>query len=120
MPAKKLKLPRGRSKEIVWRDMRSAPKDRLVLLAVPHSGGEDVLLVNFGRWTDKPYSAELHKSWHAGGTTNAEDLPRSPRWLACHVGIMDHGGACSGNTVEYRGYLVHPKYWAELPETPTK
>lgn len=104
--------------QIHWRSMRSAPRDRLVLLAVPHSGGENVLLVNFGRWTDAPYTAQLHRSWESGGTRDADTLPRNGRWLACHVAMIEHGGACDGITVEEKMYMVQPKYWAELPDTP--
>lgn len=96
--------------------MKTAPKDEQILIADDYGEG---ICVTQGRWIDVPHSNELTSSWTKGGTRNAQEIPCEGRWMGCHAGIMDHGGACSGQTWEARPFILfHPVGWMPLPKPP--
>lgn len=98
--------------------MKTAPKDKQIILADDYGDG---IYVTQGRWVDVPHTNELMRSWQDGKTKNADEIPAKGFWREGHVGIMDHGGACSGRTWEARtDILFNPVGWMPLPEPPKR
>lgn len=100
-----------------WRPIKTAPKDRLILLAQPPHSDEYSWVVMQGRWIELLHSNELHTALRAGGP-----IPESSagRWLGCYHGIMNsHGERVDGiQTYEERPLCLYPSHWMALPGHP--
>ena len=102
-----------------WRPIKSAPKDRQILLACLENE-EYGYYVTQGRWIDVPHTNLYLEKWKEGGR-NAQDICVDPHWHDGFVGIMEHGGAGSGRTWEFRGQILfNPTHWMPLPEPPKR
>jgi hypothetical protein len=102
-----------------WRPIKTAPKDKLILLAQPpHNYGEYPWVVMQGRWIDIPHSNEVHKCLLDG--TPIPKAPVHPHWAGTYDGIMqNHGDRCDGVlSYEARSLVMYPTHWMPLPEPP--
>lgn len=112
-----------------WRPIKTAPKDRLIILAQPphEEGGEWTVLQ--GRWIDVPHTHELRLLWSdpaqlQAGCRTVEALQKSAKedayWVALYDGIMvSYGMALKDvHSHEPRPLLMNPSHWMPLPPAP--
>lgn len=96
--------------------MKSAPKDRHILLCYPSfsdpTGKER--FVNQGRWVEHIHTNHWLKCLQDGRDPAKE--PVEGRWEIGYVAIMQHGGAANGFTFEERSCEVDPIGWMPLPD----
>lgn len=103
-----------------WRPVKTAPKDKLILLAQPpYNPGDDPWVVMQGRWVDMPHSNQVMKHLREGTMASIPKPPYDPGWEAHYPGIMQHGGMWHGYTYEPREVRLHPTHWMPLPKPPT-
>lgn len=111
-----------------WRSIKSAPKDRLVLLSC-NEHPEYPPYVCAGRWIEVPHSNEVH--WLLTGDhrisadlKTLDDLTkqaqRDAHWCDGYPAIMRGGdGTRSWESWEMRGgILFRPTHWMPMPESP--
>jgi hypothetical protein len=96
-----------------WRQMRTAPKDRDILLVYPSfSDTGPRFFVNQGRWINVLHNAQLMRAL----TEKTPVPPPDPgHWEVAYCAILEHGGAWIGTTTEPRMWTVRPIAWRELP-----
>lgn len=106
---------------VQWRSIKSAPKDRLILLAEPNVERGSGWIVTIGRWIDIPWKAQFidYLQKHSADPSTPFPAARCPGWKSCYPGIMEshdnHGNIY--NYAEDRWfYSMKPKLWAEIPE----
>ncbi len=113
-----------------WRPIKTAPKDRLILLSCEENPEYDPY-VCVGRWCDVPHTNEIN--WLLAGDSRLsseiktlDDLnrisKRDAHWHDGYPGIMQGGnGIQSWFSWEFRGgILFRPTHWMPLPEPPVK
>jgi hypothetical protein len=113
-----------------WRPIKTAPKDKLILLASDEHP-EYPLYVCVGRWIDIPHTNTLH-SFYAKDGRVSEDIKtveqllavekKNGHWHDGYAGIMESWSTEGKvNTWEYRGgILFRPTHWMPLPKPPTR
>ncbi len=120
------KLPKG----AIWRPIKTAPKDCLVLLSC-NENPEYPPYVCLGRWIDLPHTNQVHSFFaHDGRIADnikaLDDLnacaKKEAHWGDGYVGIMQ--GSFMGQDYfshEFRGgILFRPTHWMPLPKPPIR
>lgn len=112
-----------------WQPIKTAPKDRLVLLSC-NEHPEYPSYVCVGRWIDVPHTNEIHSFFARDGRLNDKiktlaDLQcvakENAHWGDGYPGIMEGFGHCgSWHSWEFRGgILFRPTHWMPLPKPPS-
>lgn len=97
-----------------WRPIKSAPKDRLVLLACWEN--QEDYYVCVGRYIDCPHTNTLIEAWRAGKEVDKTRIFKG--WHDGYPGIMTGN---LGKSWELRsGILFRPTHWMPLPNPPVR
>jgi hypothetical protein len=109
-----------RAIKVRWRPIKTAPKDRHILLRYPSLSDNGKTYVNQGRWVDVLHQNVLEKFLSEGRKIDIPETPHDGHWAIAYVAILEHGGAWIGYTFENRGCRVAPTHWLPLPDAPNK
>jgi hypothetical protein len=102
-----------------WRPIKTAPKDRQIILATPPHSDEYGWEVMQGRWIDVPHTNEIHKALMEG--KNPAEIPVDPGWVGCYHGIMQshcYGPGDLALSYQDRPVALYPTHWMPLPNPP--
>lgn len=102
-----------------WRPIKTAPKDKLILLAQPPVNPiEYKWVVMVGRWIDVPHLNEVLECLR-----NKQPISSAavlPGWLACYHGIMisTRGSGRDVKSYDERPLVMYPSHWMPIPDPP--
>lgn len=100
-----------------WRPIKTAPKDKIILLAEPPHSDEYPWTVMQGRWIELPHTQTVMQSLRENKPVPA--APVNPAWLGCYHGIMQGGSQLyAGLSYEERPLVLKPTHWKPLPLPP--
>lgn len=97
-----------------WRDIESAPKDAMILLAEPHPGGTDIPWAIFwGRWLECASEAPV-----PGEPTAYRRVPTTPGWYVVYPAIYSGGNPDSASWHPKTLICVRATHWMPMPKPP--
>lgn len=96
-----------------WRPIKTAPKDKQILLCYEGFSGDGEMFVNQGRWVDVPHTNQITQALAIN--QNPSEIKRDGQWEIAYVAIMEHGGRWNGRSFEERGTNIDPTHWMPLP-----
>ena len=100
----------------VWRPIKTAPKDRLILLAQPPHSKDYPWLIMQGRWIDLCHSNFIRHALSANKPI--PEPPINPCWLGAYPAILQYGGLYEGFAYEECPIVLYPTHWCPLPSPP--
>ncbi len=101
----------------MWRPIKTAPKDRLILLAQPpfESAEHDWLVIQ-GRWIapEVPHQNEIIAAFNERREVRLGDCGR---WLSYYPAFYS-GDPIHQRTLNVGVVVVYPSHWQDLPAPP--
>lgn len=101
-----------------WRPIKTAPKDRHVLLRYPSFADPETDVVTQGCWIEHHHSSVVMELLERG--LDPSKVTPVSGWRVAYVAILQHGGRWRGLAFEARSCWVEPTHWMPLPEVPIR
>lgn len=98
-----------------WQPMRSAPKDRHILLAYDSFDVEGKISVCMGKWISLAHEKAYEDARRTGKSMDTRNVPG---WRVCYFSTWQHcgHGGCRETFEERCAFIKKPLAWQELPD----